>query len=302
MAEEEASTRTVVVAASANLLVALAKGVAALLTGSAAMLAETLHSVADTANELLLFVGLRRSTRPADEDHPLGWGQERYFWSLLAAVGIFVVGGLASVYEGWSAIRHPEPVESVPVGVGVLVVSMGLEGWSWLTARRQLGQEAGRRRVSRRTYLRHSSDPSATTVYLEDSAALIGLSLALAALVLHAATGQAVWDGLASIAIGVLLIAVAVLLVRRNQELLVNSSVPDPVVDRLRAAVLQADWVDEAPDVAAVWLGPSQLLLLVTVRVRPGGTAAELVDDIAALRQDLRGMGMVARVEVTPVA
>lgn len=296
-----ASTRTVLVATSANLLVAIAKGVVAVLSGSAALLAETAHSVADTANELLLLVGLRRGSRPADEDHPLGWGQERYFWSLLAAVGIFVVGGLASVYEGVHSLRHPEPLSSVVLGIVVLVGSAGLEGWSWFTARHQLDDEAHQRRISRRRYLRVSSDPASTTVYLEDSAALIGLGLALAALIVHAATGNEAVDGIASILIGVLLVAVAVVLVRRNQELLVNTSVPDSVVNDLRSTVLKAAWVRDAPDVAAVWLGPSQLLLLVSVQVVEGGTASQLVDQIAALRRELLAMPLVARAEITPV-
>jgi cation diffusion facilitator family transporter len=130
---EDASLRTVVVAVAANLLVAVAKAVAALLTGSAAMLAETAHSIADTLNELLLYVGVRRGARPADERHPFGYGQGRYTWSLLAAVGIFVVGGLFAIADGVQILRRPEPVTNVPVGVAVLLVSAGLEGLSWRT-------------------------------------------------------------------------------------------------------------------------------------------------------------------------
>lgn len=188
---EEASVRPVVVAVAANLLVAVAKGVAAALTGSAAMLAETTHSVADTCNEVLLYVGVR----PADDRHPLGYGQARYYWSLLAAVGIFVIGGLFAIVDGVKSLRHPEPVTNVPVGVAVLLVSAGLEGLSWRTAHRQLRAEATARHLDLGEYVAVSSDPTPTTVFLEDSAALVGLALALAALMLHLVTGSAVWDG-----------------------------------------------------------------------------------------------------------
>lgn len=135
---EDASVRTVVVAVAANLLIAVAKAIAAALTGSAALLAETTHSLADTCNEVLLYVGVRHGMRPADDLHPFGHGQARYYWSLLAAVGIFVVGGLFAIADGVQTLRHPEPVANVPVGVAVLLVSAGLEGLSWRTACRQL--------------------------------------------------------------------------------------------------------------------------------------------------------------------
>ncbi|RJK97542.1 cation diffusion facilitator family transporter [Vallicoccus soli] len=301
MAETGGTTRTVLVATAANGLIAVAKGVAAVLTGSAALLAETLHSVADTANEVLLFVGLRRSERRVDPEHPFGWGQERYFWSLLAAVGIFVVGGVASVYEGVRALREPEPLGSVWPGVAVLVLSAALEGWSWRTARRELSGDAARRRMSRRRFMQVSSDPAATTVYLEDSAALVGIALALSALLLHAATGDAVWDGLASILIGLLLVAVAFVLVRRNQALLVDTSAPQPLVDDLRRVVGAHGWVREVPALSAVWIGPRRLLVVVDVRVDPEGPAAGLVQDVARLREELLHRPYVARAEVTPV-
>jgi divalent metal cation (Fe/Co/Zn/Cd) transporter len=190
---EDASVRTVVVAVAANLLVAMAKGVAAALTGSAAMLAETTHSIADTCNELLLYLGVRRGMRPADDRHPLGYGQARFFWSLLAAIGIFVIGGLLAIADGVQSLRRPEPVTNVPVGVAVLLVS----------------------------------------------AALVGLALALGALLLHLVTGSAVWDGAASLLIGLLLIGVAYILMRRNGALLIDEAAPAEVREELRQAVAQ---------------------------------------------------------------
>ena len=234
---EDASLRTVVVAVAANLLVAVAKGVAALVTGSAAMLAETTHSIADTGNEVLLYVGVRRGARPADEQHPFGYGQARYTWSLLAAVGIFVVGGLFAITDGVQTLRRPEPVTNVPLGVAVLLVSAGLEALSWRTARRQLRAEAAARHLDLGQYLVTSSDPTPTAVFLEDSAALVGIALALVALVLHILSGSALWDGATSLLIGLLLIVVAYLLMRRNLALLIDEAAPADIRQRLRQAV-----------------------------------------------------------------
>jgi cation diffusion facilitator family transporter len=263
---EDASVRTVIVAVAANLLVALAKAVAAVLTGSAAMLAETTHSIADTCNELLLYVGVRHGMRPADDHHPFGYGQARYYWSLLAAVGIFVIGGLFAVADGVLTLRNPEPVTNVPVGIAVLLVSAALEGMSWRTARRQLRAEAAAHHVDLGEYVATSSDPTPTTVFLEDSAALVGLGLALAALLLHIATGSAVWDGAASLLIGLLLIGVAFVLMRRNGALLIDEAAPADVRERLRQAVAREPWVAEVAELTAVYIGPRQLLVLAPCR------------------------------------
>jgi cation diffusion facilitator family transporter len=271
---EDASLRTVVVAVAANLLVAVAKGVAAVLTGSAAMLAETTHSVADTLNEVLLYVGVRSGARPADERHPFGYGQARYTWSLLAAVGIFVVGGLFAIADGVQALRRPEPVTNVPVGVAVLLVSAGLEAISWRTARRQLRAEAAARHLDLGEYLVTSSDPTPTAVFLEDSAALVGIALALAALVLHIMTGSALWDGAASLLIGLLLIVVAYLLMRRNLALLIDEAAPADIREWLRQVVAQESWVAEV---------------------------AELTANLGRLRRRLLTVPAIAAVGITPV-
>jgi cation diffusion facilitator family transporter len=295
---EDASLRTVVVAVAANLLIAVAKGVAAVLTGSAAMAAETTHSLADTCNEALLYVGLRHGARPADDRHPFGYGQARYFWSLLAAVGIFVVGGLFAIAEGVQTLRNPEPVTDVPIGVAVLLVSAALEGMSWRTARRQLRREAAARHVDLGEHVATSSDPTAAAVFMEDSAALIGLLLALLALLLHLLTGSAVWDGAASLVIGLLLIAVAYLLIRRNAALLIDEAPPVDVGDGLRQAVAEEPWVADVAELTAVYIGPRQLLVLVHV-VPVDGT--ELTAAIRRLRHRLLAVPAIAAVEVTPV-
>jgi len=302
MAEE--SARTVIVAVAANLGIAVAKTVAALFTGSASLWAEAAHSVADTGNEVLLFVGLRKSSGAPDATHPFGRGQERYFWAFLAALGIFLVGGTLSVGEGIRSLLLPEPLESLWVGIGVLVVSAGFEGYSWHTARKQLRRNAADRKRSLGEQLMRASDPSATTVFLEDSAALAGLALALVALLLHAWTGWAGWDALGSIAIGVLLIVVAFLLAVRSKALMLEEAAPADVAEPIRARVCSVDWVGDLADMHAVYLGPSRLL--VNLWVRPSSPAleasgGELASRVDRLRADLLADESIAQVTVTLV-
>jgi cation diffusion facilitator family transporter len=288
----------VVVAVAANLLVAVTKGVAALLTGSAAMLAETTHSIADTFNEVLLYVGVRSGARPADERHPFAYGKAGYIWSLLAAVGIFVVGGLFAIAVGVQTLRRPEPVTNVAVGVAVLLISAGLEATSWRRARRQLRSEAGARHLDLGEYLVTSSDPTPTAVFLEDSAALVGIALALAALVLHITTGSALWDGAASLLIGLLLIAVAVVLMRRNLALLIDEAAPADIRERLRQAVAREPWVAEVAELTAVYIGPRHLLVLAHIVPVEG---ADLPANIGRLRRRLLAVPAIAAAEITPI-
>ncbi len=296
------STRTILVAVAANLAIAVTKSVAALLTGSASMWAEAAHSAADTGNEVLLWIGLRRSARAPDENHPFGYGQERFFWAFLAALGIFLIGGALSIGEGIRSLLLPEPLESVWIGIGVLVAAFAFEGYSWHTARRQLRSEARQRRRSMTSHIKLASDPSAPTVFLEDSAALVGVGLALVALVLHAVTGWAGWDAAGSICIGVLLIVVAYLLARRTKGLLLEASAPEDVVAPIRAEVGRADWVDQIQDLHAVYVGPSSLLVNVWVTPRPAyqeRPSAELLERVDELRSGLLAQPAIAQVTIT---
>ena len=261
------SLRTVITAVLANVLVALAKGAAALLTGSAALLAETLHSVADAGNEVLLLVGLSRSTKVTDSQHPFGYGQERYFWAFLAALGIFLIGGILSIGEGVRSLLDPEPLTSPAIGIGVLVAAAVFEGYSWRVARRQLRESARDLDRSIPQHLNRASDPSAPTIFLEDTAALIGIAIALLALTLRLVTGHHFWDGAAGICIGVLLIVVAYLLARRSKALLIDESAPPDVVAPIRAAIGRPPWVAEVTDLDAIFIGPARLLVLARVVV-----------------------------------
>jgi cation diffusion facilitator family transporter len=296
------SLRTILTAAGANLVVAAAKGVAALITGSAALWAETAHSVADTGNELLLYVGFRRSRRREDPQHPFGYGRERFFWAFLAALGIFLVGGVLSVGEGVRSLLSHEPLVSPWVGLAVLAVSGGFEGYSWVVARRQLRADAANARRSPRQHLVLASDPSAPTVFLEDSAALVGIAVAMIALLLEIATGWEIFDGLASIVIGVLLVVVAFLLAQRTKALLVDEAAPPDVQQPIGDRIARAGWVARVRNLDAIFVGPGQLLVIASVVATPETAeqpARELVDRVAELRRQLLSETLITEVAIT---
>src|SRR5439155_18716991 len=255
------SRRTVVVALAVNMLIASAKGVAAALSGSSALAAEAAHSVADTGNELFLLVALHRSGRPADRTHPFGYGAERFYWSLLAAIGIFVAGGLTAIWDGLRQLQHPHELEAVGVGYVVLAVSLVLDATSWRTAYRQLRGESRGRGVSLRTYLRRSSDPTSTTVFYEDTAGVIGVLFATAGVALHQLTGSAVPDALASVAVGLLLVVVAFRLAQRDRELLTNQSAAPVIVNGVRAVLVAEPGVVDVPRLEVIVIGPRTWLI-----------------------------------------
>jgi cation diffusion facilitator family transporter len=295
------SRSTALLAVAANAGVALAKGVAALLTGSAAMTAETLHSIADVANEALLLVGVHRSRRPADRGHPRGYGRDRYFWSLLAAVGIFVAGGVASVGEGVEALRHPRELDHVPTALAVLAVSAVLEGASWLKARRQVHDEAEDHEVEAEDLIDVTSDPTPVTVYLEDSAALWGLGVAAAGVVGHDVTGQAWWDAGASVVVGLLLMWVAARLVVLNRRLLLAPSVPPAVREHVAAVARSEPWVLDVADTVVVYVGPGAVSVALDVEPDVSLHAEDLVERLAALRRHLVDHEGVTSVAITLV-
>jgi cation diffusion facilitator family transporter len=260
MAEE--STATVLVAIVANLGIAVAKGVAGALSGSAAMISECAHSLADTTNEAFLLVAVKRSQRPADDRHQFGYGRERYFWTLLAAVGIFVGGGVFSVIQGVNELRSPSQ-ESGHFRLTFLVlgVSFVLEAISWLQAWRQLRSDAEETNRGFHRQLWDTSDPAVTTVFFEDSAALVGLLIAGLGIGLHEATGNHLWDGLASCAIGVLLTVAAFALARENRSLLIGEAADPRLQEALKELLSSYDEVDAVDEVLTSVIGRSEVLV-----------------------------------------
>jgi cation diffusion facilitator family transporter len=283
---DEESTGTVVVALFANLAIAAAKIVAGLIGGSTAMLAEGAHSVADTTNQVFLLTSLRLSRKAPDETHPFGYGKERFFWSLLAAIGIFVSGAVFSIYQGVHSLLSGESeVAGYLLSYGVLLVSFVAEGTSWWKAVRQLRGEA---RAAGRGMLEHvrlSSDPTVKTVFSEDTAALVGLMLAALGLGLHQLTGQAFWDAAAAIAIGVLLAVVAYLLGRDTKELLIGEAAPAPLRDGIRRELADHPEVDRVVEVRTMLLGPNLVLVAARLDMDDQLGAADVedrTDEIAA--------------------
>ena len=277
------SLTTVLVALSANVLIAVAKSVAAAVTGSASILAEAAHSWADAGNGVFLLVADRRSRRPADQAHPLGHGREAYVWSLFAALGLFVAGAAVSVTHGVQELISPEPASDFVVGYVVLAVSFVLEGVSLLQSLRQVRHEA---EAFDRDVIEHvlaTSDPTLRAVFAEDSAALIGLVIATAGLAGHQLTGSAVPDAIGSILIGLLLAGVAVLLINRNRWFLIGQEA-DP---RVRAAALQA--LLDAPEVARVTylrleiVGPRMVSVIGDVDLTGDDTESHLAVRLRAL-------------------
>jgi cation diffusion facilitator family transporter len=297
------SFRSVMTALAANATIALSKGIAAALTGSPALLAETLHTLADTGNEVLLFVALRRSRRAPDATHPLGYGPERYYWALLAAIGMFVIGGTLSVWEGVRALIEPPPLDAFWVGVAVLVIALVLDSVSRTVALRQLRAQAAQRGVTVRELLRESPDPTVVTVYLEDSIDVLGAALALVALVLHRVTGSAVPDAIATIVIGLMLGYVAVRLTRRNRQLLSNQAIPDRYLEQLRDRLSATAGVEGVTRLEAVYLGPGEVLVAADIRMEPDLTGDEITAVLARIRGDAaRELPVIARLYLTPVA
>jgi cation diffusion facilitator family transporter len=296
------SLASVLVALAANTTIAIAKGIAAVLTGSPALLAETLHTVADAGNEVFLYIAIRRSQRPPDPTHPFGYGPERYFWALLAAIGIFLLGGAVSIWDGIRALLHPPELEAFWVGVAVLVVALLLDGISRIVAVRQLRTQAARSGISLRELLAESPDPTVVTVYFEDTVDVLGALLALAALVLHQMTGSAVPDALASIVIGGLLCYLASRLTRRNRQLLTNQSVPERYVQRMRDRLEGDPAMEAVVRLEAVYLGPRSVLVAADVKMADGLTGAEVSAAVARVRADVaREVPAIARLYLTPV-
>ncbi|WP_242909853.1 cation diffusion facilitator family transporter [Actinomadura terrae] len=286
---EGESLLTVLLALAANLGIAIAKIVAALVTGSASMAAEAAHSIADTFNEVLLVVGLRRSDRPADRRHPLGYGKERYIWTLLVAVAIFGMGALFAFYQGFQTLARHHGNEADPlVGYCVLAVSFVLEAISWRQALRQVRAAARTERLPLTAYIRRTDEPTAISVLLEDSAALIGLLLAFAGLGLHQLTGSAVWDGIGSVLIGVLLSAVALVLGRINLNLLIGSQADPRVVADVRARLAAAPEVEWVVDLVTMTVGADRVLVCARLDFRDALTAGDVERACVRMARELR--------------
>src|SRR3954452_25006674 len=274
--EKDGSFGTVLVAGAANLAIAVAKIIAGLLTGSSEKLADEEGSVDDAVNQAFLLTAIARSRKPADAQHPFGYAMERYFWSLLAAVGIFVLGAGFSIYEGIHSLQHPEPVTDLLVAYIVLGVSFLFEGASWIKAVLQLRREAGDRKGGVFRHVFTTPDPTAKTVAFEDTAALVGILLAAGGITLHHLTGSGVWDGLASILIGVLLIVVAVALGSQSKRNLIGEAMPAQAREKLVDILDETPGVEVVVELLTMRLGPDDVLVAARVDVDDGVNGQDL--------------------------
>ncbi len=271
----EPGTKAIFAAAAANLGIAAAKFVAASITGSSAMLSEAVHSVVDTGNEVLLYVGVRVSQRPPDEMHPFGHGRDLYFFTVLVAMLIFAAGGGASLYEGIHRLIRPAPLEYPLASFAVLGVAIVLEAISFTVAVRQFEEQrppnAGRWRA-----FRMSKDPATFAVMYEDAAALAGLVVAVAGTTLDEAFDAPIFDAIASVIIGVILVVVAVLLVWEARGLLIGERASRRSIERVKAIASEDSAVEQIVAVLTMQLAPHEVLLILTTRFRPGLAVAEL--------------------------
>jgi cation diffusion facilitator family transporter len=273
---ENESVGTVIIAGLANLAIAAAKLFAGLLSGSAAMLSESAHSLADTVTEVFLYVALRRGGKPADEEHPFGYGKESFVWAFIAALFTFIGGAGFSVYHGVTTIVSGEHSGHYLVSYIVLVVSFVAEGFSFLRARRQVHAESARWDTTPVRFLRLTADTTVKAVYFEDSAALVGLILAALGVFLAQVTGSEVYDGLASIAIGLLLLLVAFILARSNVSLLVGRAVPRRVHNQIAADLAEIPVVTAVPTLLTMQLGAGDILVAAKVDFDDDASGADI--------------------------
>ncbi|MEV4949815.1 cation diffusion facilitator family transporter [Streptomyces sp. NPDC053755] len=301
MAQNGESTFTVIVAAVANLGIAAAKAVAGLISGSSAMLSEAAHSVADTVTEVMLLTALKRSAKPADEDHPLGYGGERYVWALLAAVATFVGGAVFSVYDGVHTLTHGEEPGDPLVSYVVLGVAFLLESYSLRTGLRQVKGEAQRVRAPFGRYLRLTPDTTVKAVVMEDSAALVGLLLAAGGLLGGQITGSGVWDGIASILIGVLLVYVAWVLGRSNAQLLIGRPLPRGMREEVVEELLTVPHIIGVLELTTLIQGPDEVMIAAKIDFRDVASAGQVEWACEEAEQQLRErFPAVSRVYLDP--
>jgi cation diffusion facilitator family transporter len=255
----EGSKRAIVAAAIANLGIAISKFVGFLITGSSALLAESVHSVADTSNQGLLLLGGRQASREPTELHPFGYGRDRYFWSFVVAVVLFLIGGIFAVYEGVEKLRHPHELTSPAVAFGILAVAIALESFSLRTAVREARHLKGDQGWI--AFIRRSKSPELPVVLLEDLGALIGLVLALLGVGLTIATDNPVFDALGTISIGLLLGVIAIILIIEMKGLLIGESAGQADLNKISAAMAGAPHVDAVIHMRTQHIGPDEILV-----------------------------------------
>ena len=293
------STRTILIALGANVVIAVAKFGAAAITGSSAMLTEGVHSLVDSTNQLLLLYGRKRAKLPADTQHPFGYGRELYFWSFVVAILVFALGAGVSVYEGVLHILDPEPATDPAVAFTVLAIAAGLEGWSTLAALADFNRARGTR--SWWSEIRRSKDAPTLVLLLENAGALVGLGLAAVGLVLSLVTGNPFWDGLASVLIGLVLGVLAVVLLFEAKGLLIGESADPRLVARIAERAAADPGVVKVHEVLTLHLAPEMVTAMISADFEDTISARAVEGIVAAIERDVAAeFPIVTRVFVQP--
>lgn len=289
----EGGTKAVIAAMIANGGIAVTKFLAFMATGSSSMLSEAIHSVADTCNQGLLLIGGKRSQRAPDAMHQFGYGRTRYVYSFVVAIIIFLLGGLFSLYEGWHKFHFPEPLEQIWIAYAVLGVSIVLEAYSFRTALREVNKSRGSKSLLQ--YVREARQPELPTVLLEDTGALIGLCFALVGITIADLTGDYRWDGVGAMAIGVLLVIIAIFLAIEMASMLIGESALPEQEDAIRSAIIGAPGVQSIIHMRTLHTGPDELLVGAKVAVLPDFPAQDLARMIDEVEVRIRGVEPTAR-------
>jgi cation diffusion facilitator family transporter len=269
-----------------NLIIAVAKGIGALISGSGSMLAETLHSLADCGNQLLLLMGVKKSRTPPTAAHPLGYGRALYFWSFMVALLLFTGGGMFSIYEAIHKLRHPEPVGDMALALGILGLSLALEGWA--TYKNIVEINLRRKGKSMLRFLRESKDSDLVVVFGENSAAVLGLALALIAVGLSAVTGDGTWDAFGSLAIGVVLIGVAVFLAVEVKSLIIGEAADPEIAAAIEATIAEDPRITRLLRLITIQQGPGEVVVVMKAGFVPTLTIEEVSRTINEFEGRLR--------------
>jgi cation diffusion facilitator family transporter len=293
------SVLTVIIALVANALIALAKSVVALITGSASMVAEAAHSWADAGNEIFLLVAERRAGKGRDATHPFGYGREAYVWSMFAAFGLFGAGAVVSVWHGITALGHEEPETSYTWAYAVLAIAFVLESVSFIQATRQTRSEAKRRGLPPLRFIANTSNPTLRAVFAEDAAALVGILIAAAGIYLHQVTGNAVWDAVGSILVGLLLGVVAVFLISRNRDYLVGQAVRPELWRQAYDDLSGSDEVERITFLHLEFVGPGRVFLVAAVDLTGDDTESRVAGRLAELGRRVEERELVERAMIT---
>ncbi len=282
----EGGKKAIIAALMANIGIAISKFIAFIFTGSSSMLSEAIHSVADASNQVLLLVGNKRSQKPADEKHPFGYGRRRFVYGFIVAVVLFLIGGLFSLYEGLHKWQDPEPLNDWWIAVLVLVVAIGLETVSFRTALREANKSRGKRSLVK--FVKDSRQPELPVILLEDAGALVGLVFALIGVGMAVITGDGRWDAVGAMAVGTLLVVIAVFLAMEMATMLVGESALPEEVAAIRAALESAPLVERVIHLRTVHMGPDELLVAAKIAISQSETAAGIAAGINEAERALR--------------